>query len=104
MLLLSGVFEYRNVYKYGTTLKIMTQQIKLWSEAQFKKMSEQRTQLKTYGRVVVVDTKKINRALNVLEAVIPMTFFLLSVLGWVMVKVLGERELLRIEIRENGTN
>ncbi len=75
-------------------------EISLYKESQKVKMLKRGNIFNTYGRVFVINMKKIKYFLNVLELVIPLTFFTLSILGSYLEKRFGNKELLRFVIEE----
>jgi len=73
--------------------------IVLFDKKQYKKLCGAREykHYKTYGRVFIISTKTIKNTLFILENIIPLTFFILSILGSIIYKKFGHVELLRID-------
>lgn len=71
--------------------------MELFKQEQYSKMLERGQTYDTYGRVIRLSTKKLARTLNVLETVVPMTFFMLSVMAFVVCKVFGEELVIPME-------
>ena len=71
------------------------------SKKYLKKLDERRFfNYGLYGKVLSITTLTIKRSLFVLENIIPMTFFLLSILGEIFYKKFGFKELLRITLND----
>ena len=70
-----------------------------FTKKHFKKLDSRRFyKLGLYGRVLLLTTQNIKYGLNIAETIIPMTFFLLSILGEFIYRKFGFKELLRITI------
>lgn len=73
--------------------------MELFTKKQYNLMLK-RGKPQTYGKVLVISTKTVKNVLFVLENVIPMTFFTLSILGSYIYKKTGYKELYRIPLRD----
>lgn len=74
--------------------------IKLFKDGYYEKICKERSYYNMYGKVFIISTKTIKRGLLIFDTIIPMTFFIPCIIGNIMYKILGDRELWRITKEE----